>query len=167
MSNSYGTLRTRWMVCSWCSASLSLLGNHHGPPPTSTLETERVRSFSRVGLLGNHHHPPSSKTSNRARFRGWFFLATLVHLHPRIRAQALVFEGVFLATTTHPSSTSTLEYEQTRSFSRVGLLGNHTFENEQTRSFLRVAIASNHHHPPLPSKTSERARFRGWFYISR
>src|SRR6266511_3510712 len=51
------------------------------PPPSTTLENEHIRSFSRVVFCHNHHHhptptnnihhhPPPSKLSIYARFRG-------------------------------------------------------------------------------------------------
>src|SRR6266545_1201382 len=51
------------------------------PPPSTTLENEHIRSFSRVVFCHNHHHhptptnnihhhPPPSKPSVYTRFRG-------------------------------------------------------------------------------------------------
>jgi hypothetical protein len=110
--------------------------------------------------------------------------------HPRKRAHMLVFDGGGTAfNTTTPSLSKTSRYARFRRWLVVFHHHNSiTFENEHTRSFSRVVICISiplSHNPrkrayalafeggylyfntttPQPSKTSIRARFRGWLFV--
>ena len=139
-----------------CSPPTPILSTTRRAPPwyinttTSSLENERICSFSRVVTLCHHHHPYPPKTSIRACFRGKLFFATTTTLLPRKQAYVLVFEpGCSL-----PPPAFSLKNKRTHLFSRTVVLCHHlapplsSVENEHTRSFSRlVALCYHHHHP--------------------
>jgi len=154
-----------------CSPPTPILSTTRRAPPwhintTSSLENERICSFSRVVTLYHHHHHLSaSKTSTHARFRGWLlFTTTLIpenkrvclfsravvlchHHHPRKQAYVLVFEpGCSLPPLLLPRKRArTLVFKDSCSLPPPPPS---SVENEHTRSFSRlVALCHHHHHP--------------------
>ena len=126
-----------------CSFSMvaAYVFHHH---TSTTTERERVCSFSVVVACFFHHHtPPPSNTSASARFRWWWLVFSVTtHHHHRTRAPLLVFNGDGLC---FPSPH--LHHHRTRARLLVfdgGLFFHHhtstTTEHEHLCSFSRVVV---------------------------